>query len=196
MLKIGITGGIGSGKSTICKVFETLNIPIYYADIAAAVITNKNNEVKSQLIAKFGDEIYSYGMLDRKKLARLIFNNSEALAFVNSVIHPAVKKDYENWLEINKSALYTLKEAAILFESGANTQVDKIISVYAPQEIKIQRVMKREQITYEEVLRRISSQMPDEEKMRQSHFVIYNDETQLVIPQVLKIHNLLINSFL
>jgi len=196
MLKIGITGGIGSGKSTICKVFETLNIPIYYADIAAAVITNKNNEVKSQLIAKFGDEIYSYGMLDRKKLARLIFNNSEALAFVNSVIHPAVKKDYENWLEINKSALYTLKEAAILFESGANTQVDKIISVYAPQEIKIQRVMKREQITYEEVLRRISSQMPDEEKMRQSHFVIYNDVTQLVIPQVLKIHNLLINSFL
>ncbi len=196
MIKIGITGGIGSGKSTICKIFETLEIPIYYADISAAVIVNKNLQVKSQLTAKFGEDLYEFGMLDRKKLSSIIFNNSEALAFVNSLIHPAVKLDYENWLENNKLAPYTLKEAAILFESGAHTQVDKIICVYAPQDIKIQRVIKRESITHNEVMRRILSQMPDEEKMKRSDFVIYNDNVQLVLPQVLKIHNLLTNNIL
>jgi len=196
MIKIGITGGIGSGKSTICKIFETLEIPIYYADISAAVIVNKNLQVKSQLTAKFGEDLYEFGMLDRKKLSSIIFNNSEALAFVNSLIHPAVKLDYENWLGNNKLAPYTLKEAAILFESGAHTQVDKIICVYAPQDIKIQRVINRESITHNEVMRRILSQMPDEEKMKRSDFVIYNDNVQLVLPQVLKIHNLLINNIL
>lgn len=196
MIKIGITGGIGSGKSTICKIFETLEIPIYYADISAAVIVNKNLQVKSQLTAKFGEDLYEFGMLDRKKLSSIIFNNSEALAFVNSLIHPAVKLDYENWLENNKLAPYTLKEAAILFESGAHTQVDKIICVYAPQDIKIQRVINRESITHNEVMRRILSQMPDEEKMKRSDFVIYNDNVQLVLPQVLKIHNLLTNNIL
>ncbi len=196
MIKIGITGGIGSGKSTICKIFETLEIPIYYADISAAVIVNKNLQVKSQLTAKFGEDLYEFGMLDRKKLSSIIFNNSEALAFVNSLIHPAVKLDYENWLGNNKLAPYTLKEAAILFESGAHTQVDKIICVYAPQDIKIQRVINRESITHNEVMRRILSQMPDEEKMKRSDFVIYNDNVQLVLPQVLKIHNLLTNNIL
>ena len=188
MIKIGITGGIGSGKSTVCKIFETLKIPVYNADISAAKIINTNKELKKALISLFGEDIYTdLGILDRKKLAKIIFSDKEALAKVNSLIHPAVRADYQEWLEENKEAKFTIKEAAILFESGAYKQVDKVITVFAPEELRIKRVMNREPITREEVLRRIKNQMSEEEKIKRSDFVIYNDEKQLLIPQVIKL---------
>ncbi len=188
MLKIGITGGIGSGKSTVCKIFETLKIPVYNADISAAKIINTNTELKKALISLFGEDIYTdLGILNRKKLAKIIFSDKEVLAKVNSLIHPAVRADYQEWLEENIEAKFTIKEAAILFESGAYKQVDKVITVFAPEELRIKRVMNREPITREEVLRRIKNQMTEKEKIKRSDFVIYNDEKQLLIPQVLRI---------
>ncbi len=196
MLKIGITGGIGSGKSTICKIFAALKIPVYNADVAAAVITHRSSEVKTQLISAFGEDIYEDGYLNRKKLAGIIFQDKRELEKVNSIIHPAVRNDYEKWAISNQSTPYTLKEAAILFESGAYRQVDKVITVFAPIDLRIKRVILRENISETEVLKRINSQMPEEEKLQKSDFIIYNDETQSVILQVLKIHNILINNFL
>jgi dephospho-CoA kinase len=196
MLKIGITGGIGSGKSTICKIFSALKIPVYNADIAAAILTHKSLEVKTQMISAFGEDIYEDGYLNRKKLAGIIFQDKSELEKVNSIIHPAVKIDYEKWVIINKSEFYTIKEAAILFESGANKQVDKVITVFAPIDLRIKRVILRENISEAEVLKRINSQMPEEEKLQKSDFIIYNDESQSVVFQVLKIHNILINNIL
>ena len=190
MIKVGITGGIGSGKTTVCKVFELLGVPVYYADNEAKEILNSNLEVRSNVLKTFGDSVLSDdGKIDKKKLASFVFNNKENLEKLNSIVHPAVREHFENWLNQHSSQKYILKEAAILFESGSYKLVDKIITVVAPLELKISRTMERDKITREQVEQRINNQISDDEKIKRSQFVIHNDEQQLLIPQILEIHH-------
>lgn len=188
MIKIGITGGIGSGKTTVSKVFQLLGVPVYYSDDEAKKLLDENEEVNKSIVNVFGKEVmHEHALVDRKKLAAIVFNNKEKLAQLNAIVHPAVGKHFDNWLK-QQHTPYVLKEAAILFESGAYKQVDKTIVVTAPMELKVARVVKRDKVEAEEVIKRINNQMSDEDKVKRSDFVITNDETSLVIPQVLSIH--------
>jgi dephospho-CoA kinase len=188
MLRIGLTGGIGSGKTTVAKVFETLGIPVYYADDKAKLLMNTREDLKTSIIHQFGNEVYKNGELDRKHLASIVFNNKEKLELLNSLTHPFTIRDAELWMG-QQTTPYVIKEAALLFESGAAEQLDYVIGVYAPQHIRVQRVMKRDMLPAEEVMKRISRQMDEEMKMKLCNFVITNNEHQLVIPQVLELHN-------
>lgn len=189
MLKVGITGGIGSGKSTVCKVFELLGIPVYYADDEAKKLLDSEPDVKSKIIQLLGKSLFDEkGVIDRKALATIVFNDKAKLEQLNSIVHPAVARHFEAWLNKNAAAKYIIKEAAILFESGAYKAVDKVITVAAPLELKIARVIQRDKTSRELVEQRIKSQMSDEEKIKHSQFVIYNDERELLIPQILRIH--------
>lgn len=188
MIKAGITGGIGSGKTTVCKVFETLGVPIYYADDRAKYLMLHNAELKAALIARFGEAIYKDGQLDRPYLAQQVFNNPKALQDLNGLVHPAVVRDSEEWQQQHSSAPYTLKEAALLYEAGSYKQLDKIIVVTAPMETRIQRVMDRDGVSRQQVMDRIKNQMPEEEKVSLADFVIHNDGQRSLIDQVMSIH--------
>ena len=193
MIKVGITGGIGSGKTMVCKMFELLGISVYYSDEESKKLLDADGKVKEQIIKTFGNAILNEaGNIDRKKLSETVFGDKEKLTLLNGIVHPAVAKHFEEWVKMHSSDKYILKEAAILFESGANRLVDKVITVTAPVSLKIQRAMQRDNITEEQVVSRMKNQWSDEEKIKQSQFVIFNNEDQLLIPQVLKIHELLI----
>lgn len=192
MITVGITGGIGSGKSTVCAVFELLDIPVYYADTEAKKILD-DPEIQQLIRGTFGNEIINGSKIDRKKLAAIAFNDPQKLAALNSIVHPAVKQHFASWCEAHKSYAYVLKEAAILFESETYKNVQKIITVTAPPEVKISRVMKRDGVTREEVEKRMSSQISDEEKIKRSDFVLLNNEEELLIPSILEIHRQLLN---
>lgn len=187
MIRVGLTGGIGSGKSTVAKIFEVLGIPVYYADDAAKKIMNTDKELKAVLIKNFGEQTYRDGKLHRAYLASIVFNDKEKLELLNSLTHPATIRDASEWIE-KQTSPYIIKEAALLFESGASDYMDYVIGVYAPQELRIKRAMQRDHITMEEVLQRINRQMDEHAKMKRCDFIITNDEEQLVIPQVLKLH--------
>jgi dephospho-CoA kinase len=187
MLKIGITGGIGSGKSVVAKVFETLGIPVYYADDAAKRLMNEDAVLKEKIQSQFGKESYTDGKLNRAYIASIVFANPDKLALLNSLVHPVTIEDANNWMQQQTTA-YAIKEAALLFESSSNKELDKIIGVYAPVPLRILRVMKRDQMDREEVLARMNRQMNEEEKMRLCDYVITNDEQSMVLPQVLELH--------
>ncbi|MCS3795239.1 dephospho-CoA kinase [Niastella sp. OAS944] len=190
-LKIGITGGIGSGKSTVAKVFEVLGIPVYYADEAARRVMNEDEEVRKQIIEHFGASAYKNNQLDRAYIGGQVFNNKQKLELMNSLVHPATIRDSENWMR-RQTTPYAIKEAAIIFESGTQDQYDYIIGVTAPVPLRILRAMKRDGLTRDQVLARIEKQIQDVIKMRLCDFVIYNDEQQAIIPQVIKLHNTLL----
>lgn len=188
MIKIGITGGIGSGKSTVCTVFELLAIPVYYADDEAKKMLDADS-VRKSIITVFGNDVLNEkGVMDRKKISSIVFNDKKKLEQLNSIIHPAVADHFTNWLKHYSSYKYIVKEAAILFESNAYKQVDQVITVVAPTELRINRAMQRDAISKEQVEQRMNYQMSDEEKIKRSQFVIHNDEKQLLIPQILLIH--------
>jgi len=194
MLKIGLTGGIGSGKTTVAKVFETLGIPVYYADDKARFLMNHDPELRSQVIQHFGNDVYKNGELDRKKLASIVFNDKGKLDLLNSFTHPATIRDADQWMSRftasgAQKVPYVIKEAALLFESGAAEQLDHIIGVYAPQHIRVKRVMSRDQLPVDEVMKRISRQIDEEMKMKLCDVVIVNNDQELVIPQVIKLHH-------
>ena len=191
MLKVGITGGIGSGKSTVAHIFETLGIPVYYADDAAKKLMNENKELKQQVQQLFGEAAYTNGQLNRAFLSAQVFNNPEKLAMLNAVVHPVTIADAAKWMQ-QQTAAYAIKEAALIFESGAQENLDKVIGVFAPKAIRIKRVMDRDGITREEVLSRMNKQINETIKMRLCDYVITNDEQQLLIPQVLAVHKLLL----
>ncbi len=194
MLKVGITGGIGSGKSLVCKVFEQLGVPVYYADLAATGIFYRN-DIQERLREVFGDYLIDdSGRISRKKLADVVFRNKPMLEKLNAIIHPAVAEDVDNWSKRNEYSDYILKEAAILFESGTQKGLDKVITVTSPTEVRIARVMKRENWSREEVELRMKNQWTDEEKIKHSDFVIYNDERQLLLAQIMEIHKKLSGS--
>jgi len=188
MLKIGLTGGIGSGKTTVAKIFEVLGIPVYYADDAARNLMNTNEELKAAIIKNFGKETYRDGELNRKYLASIVFNNKEKLELLNALTHPVTIADAEQWIN-RQASPYIIKEAALLFESGAAERLDYVIGVYAPQHIRVKRVMDRDGLPTEEVMKRISRQIDEEMKMKLCDFVITNNEEKLVIPQVLELHH-------
>ncbi len=189
MLKIGITGGIGSGKTTVCKIFEMLGVPVYYADEESKKILVTDKNVKAAILKTFGKDILNdENNIDRQKLATLVFNDKQKLESLNSIVHPAVNEHFKNWLKKYSFQKYILKEAAILFESGAYKAVDKVIAVVAPVELKIDHAMKRDKITREQVLQRIANQAKDSYIIKHSQFVIHNDEEQLLIPQVIAVH--------
>ena len=187
MLHIGLTGGIGSGKSTVAKVFETLGIPVYYADDAAKKLMNENEELKKQIIYHFGEESYTNGQLNRSYIASVVFGSKEKIELLNSLVHPATIADSENWTKRQQSP-YIIKEAALLFESASAQGLDYIIGVSTPKALRINRVMKRDNVSREEVIKRMENQINEEMKMKLCDFIIYNDEQQLMIPQAIQLH--------
>jgi|ERR1022692_2660332 dephospho-CoA kinase len=187
MLRIGLTGGIGSGKSTVAKIFEVLGIPVYYSDDAARRLMNEDENLKQQIILHFGSNAYVNGKLNRSHLAKMVFNDKEKLGLLNSLTHPAVMRHSEEWIKA-QTAPYAIREAALIFESGIHKHLDYVVGVSSPEELRIERTMKRDNVSREEVLKRIENQMDENEKMRRCDFVIYNDEEQLVLPQVLALH--------
>jgi len=189
---IGLTGGIGSGKSTVSRVFEILGFPVYNSDIEAKRLNNKNEVIRKGLINKFGEDIYKKGVLNKKKLADIIFNDKRDLEFVNSLIHPIVKKHFSEWL-LKQKTKYVIKETAILFETGIFKDVDIIISVIAPEKIKIKRIRTRDGISEEDILARMNNQIKDNERIQRSNYIINNDETTLLLPQIISIIKALSN---
>jgi dephospho-CoA kinase len=191
MLKVGITGGIGSGKTTVCRLFELLAVPVYYADEASKQLLTTDPEIKKSIIAVFGEEVLQEDKsISRKKVAARVFADEAQLKKLNAIMHPAVGLHFELWVKKHSNHPYIIKEAAIMFESGADKQMDKIITVSAPEELRIARVLNRDLVTNEEVQRRISAQLSEKERIKRSDYVIVNDEEQMVIPQVIKLHGL------
>jgi dephospho-CoA kinase len=188
MQKIGITGGIGSGKSIVCEVFKLLGVPVFHADIVARELQNNDNQIRSNLIHLFGAYIYtSDGTLDRKKLADLIFNDKELIGKVNQIIHPVVRENFFYWAQKYAGKDYILYEAAILFESGYYKDLDLNIIIVANEDIRIKRVMQRDNATMDEVRQRINNQMQDQEKVRMADYILENNERKLLIPQIIEL---------
>lgn len=188
MIKVGLTGGIGSGKSMVCQIFAKLGIPVFNADNHAKRLMDEDQQLKEQIVNTFGMEFYTpEGLLDRKKLADLIFNNQIALQKINSLVHPAVRACFNHWAAV-QDAPYVVQEAAILFESGQAGRFDKTILVIAPLEVKINRVIIRDGNTREKILKRMHNQLPDSEKIAKADFVVLNDGQTMVLPQIIDIH--------
>jgi dephospho-CoA kinase len=187
MLKIGLTGGIGSGKSTVAHIFEVLGIPVYYADGAAKKIMTENEELKASIIDAFGEEAYVNGNLNREYIAGRVFNNDKKIELLNSLVHPAAIKDAAEWIKKQK-APYIIKEAALIFESGSNKNLDYVIGVRSPLALRIQRAMDRNKISADEVKARMDKQMDEGLKLQLCDYVIVNDEQEMLIPQVLALH--------
>jgi dephospho-CoA kinase len=187
MLRVGITGGIGSGKSTVARMFELLDVPVYYADDEAKKLMNYNPDIQKEVISIFGPSAYVNNELDRSYVGKVAFAAPEKLKALNAVVHPAVIAHGQAWMA-KQHAPYTLKEAALIFESDSYKQLDLVIGVWCPWELRLARVMQRDITTRENVLARMEKQMDEEEKMKRCDFVILNDEQHALIPQVLDLH--------
>lgn len=188
VFKLGVTGGIGSGKSTVCKVFNILGIPVFSADSEARVIMDNDKSVKKKINELTGRDMYSSGLLDRNYLARMIFNDKVLLNNVNSVVHPAVFEKFRIWSG-EQSSPYVIMEAAILFESGASKLVDRVLTIVTPLEERIERLIKGNRLTREQIMERIHNQIDDDSRIRNSDYVIFNSENDLILPAIIRVHN-------
>jgi dephospho-CoA kinase len=186
-LRLGVTGGIGSGKTTVCKVFKVLGVPVFMADDVARELMNTDISVLKKLNDITGRNLYPDGYLDRKVLAQMIFNDNTLLEKVNSVVHPLVFSEFEKWSSLQDKP-YVIMEAAILFESHADKIVDRVVSISAPIEERIARVMGRSELSRTQVLERVNNQIEDEERNQRSYYVINNSDSDLIIPEILRIH--------
>jgi len=194
MLKIGITGNIGSGKTTVSKIFEVLGVPVFYADDEAKRVMVNDAILIAELKQAFGAESYfEDGTLNRKHIAGIVFNNEAELKKLNAIVHPAVFRAFDNWVPRFKNAPYVLKEAALLFESSSYKMCDKSIIVTAPLELRIERVTLRDGFSRDEILNREARQFSEEKKLQLADYAIKNDNSELVIPQVLALHERFIN---
>lgn len=187
MLRIGLTGGIGSGKSTVAHIFNVLGIPVYDADTAAKKLMAEDENLKKNIINAFGKESYIDGSLNRKFLSEAVFNDENKIKLLNSFVHPATIHDADEWMK-KQNAPYIIKEAALIFESGSNKYLDFVIGVKSPLSLRIQRTMKRNNISFQQVEARIKLQMDEDEKMKLCDYIIVNDEQQMLIAQVLLLH--------
>jgi len=186
--RLGVTGGIGSGKTTVCRIFRVLGVPVFVADIEARRLMNTDHAVRQEINTITGMDLYTTGELDRKELARLIFNRPELLRQVNASVHPAILRIFDEWAG-KSEAHYVIMEAAILFEAKADVLVDRVAAISAPVEERIARVMGRNDLSREEVLERINNQLEDDEREEQSYYVINNADNEMIIPEILKIHD-------
>jgi len=187
MLIIGLTGGIGSGKSMIAHIFTSLGVPVYFADDEAKKLLLEEG-IKKEIVSALGADVLDQnGEVDRRKTAEKVFTDEKLLKKLNAIIHPAVKNHFDAWAK-KQNTNYILKEAAILFESGANEGLDEVIAISSPEHLRIKRVMQRDTISEEQVRARMRNQWNDEEKMKRATHIIINDEVQLIMPQILKIH--------
>ncbi len=188
-MKIGITGGIGSGKTTVCRVFEVLGIPVFYADNAAKSLMHTDALLREDIINGFGDESYfENGELNRKHISSIVFKDNEQLEKLNALVHPAVFRAFDIWAGEQKHAPYVLKEAALLFESESYKMCDQSILVKSPENLRIERIIQRDNTTADEVRLRMDRQFSDEKKEKLADHVIINDEKMLLIPQILNLH--------
>lgn len=186
--RVGITGGIGSGKTSVCRIFAILGIPVFSADNEARRIMESDTGLRNEINAVAGKDLYENGTLDRPALAAIIFNDRTKLGQVNSLVHPLVYKSFEEW-NLMQDSPYTLLEAAILFESGGDRHVDRTISVVAPESERIERVIRRNNLTRQEVIERMRNQIDDARRAELSDYVIGNSENAMILPEVLKIHD-------
>lgn len=187
MLRIGLTGGIGSGKSTVARIFSVLGVPVYDSDTASKKLMSEDEGLKEKILQSFGKESYINGNLNRRYLSEQVFHDHKKAELLNSIVHPATIKDAEEWMK-KQNAPYIIKEAALIFESGSNRLLDKVIGVSSPLLLRIERTVQRSNISVEQVKARMALQMDEEEKMRLCDYVIINDEQQMLIPQVLSLH--------
>ncbi len=195
VLKIGVTGGIGSGKTTVCKMFEELSIPVYYADERAKYLMQHEHFLIDEIKKNFGEDIYDNGQLNRQLLASKVFHDKEKVKLLNSLVHPAVFRDTDRWVAEQQATQtpYALKEAALLVESGSHNYLDKLIVVTAPQNVRLKRVVERDNVSSTDVMARMQNQLPEEEKVKLADFVIINDsDKEHLRQQVLKIHQQLV----
>ncbi len=187
ILRVGLTGGIGSGKTTVANVFEILGIPVYYADKEARRLMHEDEKIREELIKAFGEEAYIENNLNSRFIAEIVFKDKAKLDLLNALVHPITIHRAEEWMQQHNTP-YVIKEAALIFESGSQDKLDYVIGVSSPLSLRIQRTIKRDGITREEVLKRMENQIQEQIKMRLCDFVIINDEQQLVLPQVLALH--------
>jgi len=188
VFKLGITGGIGSGKTSVCRVFDVLRVPVFSADQEAQEIMGNDSGIIRRLNSIAGKDLYINGSLDRTELAAIIFNDRTLLEKVNLLVHPAVFDHFRNWA-LEQTAPYIIMEAAILFESGASKFVDRIATVVAPVEQRVERVIQRNKLSREQVMERMKNQMNDETRIKLSDYIINNSENDMILPAILKIHD-------
>lgn len=187
-IKLGVTGGIGSGKTSVCRVFDTLRVPIFSADREAREIMENDSGIIMRINSIAGKNLYMNGSLDRMQLATIIFNDNILLGKINSLVHPVVFDHFRKWV-LEQTAPYVIMEAAILFESGASKIVDKVATVVAPVEQKVERIIQRNELSREQVMERMKNQMDDEARIKLSDYVIHNSENDMIIPAILNIHD-------
>mgnify|MGYP001269164553 CR=1 FL=1 len=188
MKRIGLTGNIGSGKTTVASCFEILGVAVFNADKQAKLLMNKDVNLKQSLITEFGKEVYLDNELNRKYLSKLAFNDDLVLKRLNALVHPVVQDAFEKWT-IHQSGTYVIKEAAILFESNTYQSLDAIICISCPEEIRLKRILKRDDLSKKDVRQRMSHQWAEEKKISLSDYVITNDNSSLVMPQILSVHS-------
>ncbi|MAO70978.1 MAG: dephospho-CoA kinase [Flavobacteriales bacterium] len=189
MKKIGITGGIGSGKTYVSNVFEALGIPVFNSDTESKKLLFSSKGLIRSIINEFGDDIHEDYCLNKKKLATIVFSDADKLKKLNTLVHPLVKKEFLEWQEKQKSS-YIIKESAILFESNSVKDLDAVICITAPLNLRIDRVKKRDRLSYQEIINRIENQLSQEDKEILSDFIIVNDGLQSLLPQILRLHKL------
>ena len=187
MKKIGITGGIGSGKTYVASVFQSLGIPIFNADIQAKKLMTSSRKLIKLVKEEFGNDIYKDSDLNKEKLASIVFSDSDKLQKLNSLVHPIVKEEFNNWYK-KQTSPYVIKEAAILFESNSHIGLDAVICVSAPLELRMKRLLNRDNYSEKEIKKRIENQISQEEKQKLSDYIIVNDEKELLLPKIIKIH--------
>ncbi len=188
-MKVGLTGGIGSGKTLVCSVLEKLGVAVYFADSEARRLMNSDPGLVLQISGLFGNKAYEEGSLNREFIAHRVFTDKELLTRLNELVHPAVRKDFSRWASEQKPSFYVVEEAAILFESGSDRNMDFTVGVFAEKELRVRRAMQRDGSTREQVLNRMNSQMSDEEKMEKVDILINNDGKEMILPQIINMHN-------
>ncbi len=188
MLRIGLTGGMGCGKTTVANIFKTLGVPIYFADDAAKRLMHTDEKLKSELIKYFGSDVYINGQLNKSALSARVFGDRTKLNKLNSLVHPATIKDSQDWME-KQNAYYSIKEAALIFESNSENFLDYIIGVSSPLNLRIKRIKARDSISQDEIIERMSNQLDEDLKMEKCDFIIENNEEKMLIPQVISMHN-------
>lgn len=188
-IKIGLTGGIGAGKTTVARIFESFGVPVFYADVIAKQLINENIPLKQQIINLFGSKSYINNKYNTSYIASIVFNNRDLLKELNKLVHPYVHRVFKEWYLNNQSSAYVIEEAALLLNSGGKGFFDHIVVVSAPMDVRLKRVAERDQISMEDIRKRMNSQMKEEEMIERADSVIKNGENDLLIPQVLELHN-------